>query len=285
MALKTIVTDLGEVDEAYHGLYEQKGDQFVLQIEGIDNHPAVVALRNGHMNSKKERDEARRENAELKKKLEAVPDDFDSDEWARLKADAEARENDPDGKDVRAQIETATKAVKDQMQAKLDRQQRDFEAKLAEKDAELAKRDGEIRRRVATDGLRSALASAQVNPGLIDGAVAMFDRDVEVVLEDDQYVARMRSDLGGDPVETYISNWAQSDAAKAWIDPPKGGDEKGNQLRPGGGTDNPFGKSAWNKTAQARLINSNRAKAEQLAKAAGFKSLEATYSATGPVAA
>lgn len=285
MALKTIVTDLGEVDEAYHGLYEQKGDQFVLQIEGIDNHPAVVALRNGHSNSKRERDEARRENAELKKKLEAVPDDFDPERYAQLVADAEARENDPDGKDVRAQIETATKAVKDQMQAKLDRQQRDFEVKLAEKDAELAKRDGEIRRRVATDGLRASLAAAGVKKGLIDGAVAMFDRDVEVVLEDDQYVARMRSDLGGDPVETYVSNWAQSDAAKEWIAPPTGADEKGNQLRPGGGTDNPFGKSAWNKTAQARLINSNRAKAEQLAKAAGFKSLEATYSATGPIAA
>src|SRR5690606_36712730 len=124
-------------------------------------------------------------------------EDFDAEEWARLRADDEARRNDPDNKDVRAQIETAVNAVRKQEEDKRERLKKDYDSKLAEKDAEIVKRDGEIRRRVATDGLRSALVSAGVKKGLVDGAIAMFDRDVEVVLEDGAYVARMKSDLGG----------------------------------------------------------------------------------------
>lgn len=285
MPLKTVLESLDGVEESFKPLYVEKDGKFILQIEGVDDHPAVVALKNGHGNSKRERDAAREEVRQLKAKLEAVPADFDPERYAQLVADAEARENDPTGKDVRAQIEAATKAVKDQMQAKIDRQQKDFDAKLAEKDTELAKRDGEIRRRVATDGLKAALAAAGVKKGLIDGAVAMFDRDVEVVLEDDRYVARMKSDLGGDEVERFVSNWSQSDAAKEWIAPPTGDDERGSRAGSGNASDNPFGKNSWNKTAQATLIRTNRAKAEQLAKAAGFKSLEATFSASGPIAA
>lgn len=287
MALKAILDSLDGIEESLHSLYAEKDGKFVLQLEGVDAHPAVVALKNGHTNSKRERDEARAELRTLKEKYGSLPDDFDADEYTRLKSEEEARLADPENKDLQSKINAATTAVKTQLEAKLDRQKRDADAKIAEKDAEIAKRDSEIRRRVVTDGLRTALTEANVKPGLITGAVAMFDRDVEVVLEDDQYVARMKSDLGGDEVAKFIGNWAQTDAAKDFIATATGPDVQGNNRRGGGGdsASNPFGKAGWNKTAQAALIRDNRAKAEQMAKAAGFKSLDQTYTARGPVAA
>lgn len=287
MALKAILDSLDGIDESLHGFYTEKNGKFILQVEGVDAHPAVVALKNGHTNSKRERDEARAELRTLKERYGSLPDDFDADEYTRLKSEEEARLADPDNKDLQSKINAATTAVKTQLEAKLDRQKRDADAKLAEKDAEITKRDAEIRRRVVTDGLRTALTEANVKPGLLAGAVAMFDRDVEVVLEDDQYVARMKSDLGGDEVAKFIGNWAQTDAAKDFIATAAGPDVQGNNRR-GGGADsasNPFGKAGWNKTTQAAMIRDNRAKAEQLAKAAGFKSLDQTYAARGPVAA
>ena len=289
MALKTILDDLSEAPDGLQGEYkEQKiGEKtvYVLDLEGVDSHPAVVNLKTAHDRVKADKAKLANDLRDATAKLTLLPEDFDADEWSRLKTEDEARANDPDNKNVRAQIDAATNAVKTQYEAKLDRQKKDYDANLAEKDADLVKRDAEIRRRVGTDSLRAALTSAGVKKGLIAGAVAMFDRDIEVIQEDDAYVARMKADLGGDDVERFISNWAQSEAAKEWIAPPTGDDEPGSTRSRMGLDGNPFSKQGWNKTAQASLIASNRAKAEQMAKSAGFKSLEATFSARGPLAA
>lgn len=283
--LKTIIETLDGIEDQYHGLYEEKDGKFILQIEGVDDHPAVVALKNGHTNSKRERDQAKRELAEAKAKLAGVPEDFDADEWSRMKAEDDARAADPDGKDIRAKIDTATAAVKTQMQGKIDRLQKEMDTKIAEKDAEIARRDSEIRSRVVTDGVRAALIKAGVKPTMVEDGVRVFDRDVEVVQEDDRYVARMKSDLGGDEIEKYIANWAQSDAAKDWIKPAMSDDERGSTRGRVATSDNPFGKGGWNKTAQGQLFRSNKVKAEQLAKSAGFKNLDAALASRGPVAA
>ena len=49
-------------------------------------------------------------------------------------------------------------------------------------------------------------------------------------------------------------------------------------------TQNPFTKQFWNKTQQGQLLVADRVKAERLAKAAGFKSLDEASRAAGPVA-
>lgn len=283
--LKTVVDSLDGIEEQYRGLYEEKDGKYILQIEGVDSHPSVVALKNGHMNSKRERDEAKRQLAELKKKLEAVPEDFDADEWHRLRSEEEARRSDPDNKDVRKQIEAATAAVKSQYEARLAKAKKDAEAALAEIKAEKESLEADLRGALVDDGLTKALVKVGVKPTLLRAAKRMFDADVEVVIEDGKRVARMKSDLGGDSIEDFIANWSRSDEAKDFIAPPTGADERGARGGRGMGADNPFSKSAWNKTVQGELLKTNRAKAEQLAKSAGFKTLESALAARGPVSA
>src|SRR3546814_20583179 len=86
MALKTILTadEHGALDEAQRDLYEkdEKTDRFVLAVDGIDDHPSIAALRNGHRNSKRERDEAKQKAQDLERrfgKLLTLADDLDLD--------------------------------------------------------------------------------------------------------------------------------------------------------------------------------------------------------------
>lgn len=45
MPLPAVVTDLATVPEPVRGMYRQEGTSYVLDVEGVDNHPAVSGLR------------------------------------------------------------------------------------------------------------------------------------------------------------------------------------------------------------------------------------------------
>lgn len=273
MPLKTVVESLDGIEDAYRDLYAEKGGKFILQVDGIDDHPSVVALKNGHTNSKRERDEAKRELADLKRKIEALPEDFDADEWERLRADEQARMADPDNKNVRQQIDAATAAVKQQYENKIAAIKRANDAAVAEMKADRDALERDLHSTLAIDGLKSALVKAGVKPTLMRAATSMFERDVEVVVEDGKRFARMKSDLGATPIEDFITNWAQGDEAKDFIAPPKGDDERGSGRLLRNGEANPFAKSGWNKTEQVKA-KADPARAERLARAAGFKDLD-----------
>lgn len=281
MALKTILDNLDGVEDALKGLYEEKDGKFILQLEGIDNHPAVVSLKNGHTNSKRERDEARTEVTNLKKKFKDVPEDFDAAEWERLRTEEAARIDDPDNKDVRKQVETATNAVKLRYENQITALKKAHDDVVAEKDGTISELEGDIRRTLVEDGLVKSLVKVGCKPTLMKAAQRLFEGDVEIVVEDGKRVARMKTDLGGDDVEKFIANWAQSDDAKDFIVPLKGGDENGSGSRRSGGP-NPFTKKEWNITQQGQLSRTDRPKAEALAKAAGFKDLDEANRSIGP---
>ena len=285
MAIKAILTDLSEAPEALRGEYAQKelGGKtvYVLDVEGVDDHPAVANLKNAYERVKSDKQSLASELREAKAKASAIPEGFDADEWERLRSEEEARKADPSGKDVRAQIDAATAALKTQYETRITRLSKDAEAKLSEKEKELSALDAEIRGRLVGDGLRQTFVALGVKRGLVDAAIARFERDVEVVVEDGKRVARMKPELGGGEVPAYFQNWANGDDAKDFIDPARGGDESGSRS-PSGAGENPFGKKAWSKTAQATVLRADRGKAERLAKAAGFRSLDAALAASAP---
>jgi hypothetical protein len=274
VALKTVISSLDGIEEALHAMYEEKDGKFILQVEGIDDHPAVIALKNGHTNSKRERDEARAKLTAAEKKLKGLPEDFDAAEWERLKTEDEARQADPDGKDVRKQVETAVQAKERQMQTRHDAALKAKDEIIAEKDGTITSLTGDLRTTLVGDGLTKALVKAGVKPTLLKAAQRMFEGDVEIVEEDGKRVARMKTDLGGDELDKFIGNWAQSDEAKDFIAPPSGADERGGNRNLRNGETNPYAKDGWNVTAQSALLRSDRAKAERLAKSAGFKDLD-----------
>jgi hypothetical protein len=282
VALKTILDNLDGIETSLHALYVEKDGKFVLDLEGIDSHPSVIALKNGHANSKRERDEAKRKLADLEKKYGDLPEDFDASEWERLKALAEAAENDPGNKDVQAQIKAAVDAARAAEKKKAEIGEKRLKDEIAALKADNDAKAGHIRRQTVDRELNAALADAGVtSPAFQKAASALLKDHFEVADEDGEFVARVKTDLGGGDVKSYIANWAQSDDGKAFVTPPKGGSEGGSGSKGLSGT-NPFSKEAWNKTEQAKLQKTDAGKAERFAKAAGFKDLAAGVSALRP---
>lgn len=284
MGLKTILESLDGVPESQQTLYLEKDGKFILDIDGVDDHPAVVALRNGHNNSKRERDEAKEKLREAEAKIAAMPENFDPDEWARLKAEDDARQRDPDNKDGRRDLEAAREAIKSQYEVRLANERKRLEADIARLKEQNAKHETWRRQTLVDQALTAALTDVGVmKPALLKAAKALLRTGVEVVEDGDEFVPRMTSDLGGDDVAKYIQNWAQGDDGKAFVEQPRGGDAKGSGFSRGGdGSNNPFAKAAWSKTEQGRLYKADGAKADRLAKAAGFPDLQAALRAALP---
>lgn len=82
MSLKAVVSSLDDVPAEAHHLYVEKDGKFVLNLDDIDAHPAVSALKNAHERTKQSRADLAKQIDELKGK---IPDDFDPEEWKRLK--------------------------------------------------------------------------------------------------------------------------------------------------------------------------------------------------------
>lgn len=285
MAVKAILTDINEAADALRGFYTQKelgGETvYALEVEGVDDHPAVANLKNAYERVKADRQTLSAELKAAKDKAAGLPEDFDRDEWDRLRADDEARQNDPSGKDERARIEAALASTKSMYEARIARMAKDHERVLGEKDQTITEQDAEIRTRLVGGGLREVLTNIGVKQGLINTAVRSFEHDVEVVIEDGQRVARMRPELGGGDIGQYFQNWANSEEAKDFIDPARGGGATGSRSSTGV-ADNPFSQKSWSKTAQGAALRTDRARAERLAKSAGFRSLEAALAASAP---
>jgi hypothetical protein len=284
MPLKVVLDSLDGIDESIQPLYVEKDGKFILDLDGVDNHPSVTALRNGHTNSKRERDQARQELNTLKQKLAGYPEDFDPDEYQRLRTEDEARRNDPNNRDVRSQIEAATNAVKQQYEGKLANQKRQLDGEVKTRDDKIAGLTGTIRKVLIDEALTKSLAENGVDAKLMKGAKALIASQIEVVEDNGEFVARMKSDFGGDEVGKYVASWVQTDEGKAYVTPASGGDAKGNnRTRQGTGEVNPYAKGSWNKTQQGLLLNKDRGKAERLAKAAGFADLDSANRALSPI--
>lgn len=278
MPIKAIITDLSEAPEALQSEYEEKEiggkTAYVLNVEGVDSHPSVANLKNAYERVKADKQALLREVGEYKVKVSSMPDDFDHDEWDRLRSEDEARRNDPGNKDARAQVDAAVAAAKAGFEKTIQRIRKESVTALAERDEKISELDRELNSGLVGGGLRQALLNVGVKRGLIDAAVAKFERDTEVVIEDGKRQARMKTDLGGADFARFFANWANSDEAKDFIDPARGDDESGSRNTRSVG-DNPFSKKSWSKTAQAELLRSDRGRAERMAKAAGFRTLEA----------
>ncbi|WP_414461811.1 hypothetical protein [Hyphomicrobium sp. DY-1] len=284
--LKTVISSLDEVAEAVRGEYkEQKqGDKtvYVLDLEGVDAHPGVVNLKSAFERVKADKVKLTTDLAAANSKVKDLPEDFDADEWARLRTEDAARQNDPDGKDVRKQIETATASVKSQYETKIGKLTKDHATALAEKDTKIAKLEGDQRKRLITDGLTAALTESGVtSPAFLKAARAMLESGVEVIDEDGTAVAKMKAELGGDDIAKYVANWVQGDEGKSFVAPASGSGAPGSQQR--SGDSNPFSKEHWSKTEQGKLLRTDRGKAERLAKSAGFRNLDAANAAARPL--
>lgn len=205
MALTTVLETLDGIDDAFKPHYTEKDGKFVLQIEGVDNHPDVTNLKNAYERQKADKAALITERDALKLQVEAMPSDFDLKVWAKAK----------DGK----ADEAALVSLRAELEAKITEAQEG----RTQAEAKLAKFAGER-------DLSDALALAGItDPMLMKGATAMLSGSIKTGENGQAFVD---TDMGPIGLVDHVKRWAAGDG-KSFVTPPKGGDRSGSN---GGGS-------------------------------------------------
>lgn len=259
--LKTTLENLDDLPEAFHDLYTEKGDSFVLTgIEGMKTQSDVDAVRRS---LEKERTD-HKTTKERYRPFESFADDAEAilsklDRFDELEAAAAGKLDD----------DKINEMVESRMKSKTAPLERQLQQVTKERD-DLLNENGELKeadkRRVIRDKIReSAVKSKMLEPALEDALLLgerVFDLDEtgNVVTRDNVGVTP-----GVDP-DVWLSEMQPKRAH--WWPQSQGGGARGSG---GGGSyaDNPFSFENWNRTKQAQLYKADPKKAEQYAQAAG----------------
>lgn len=260
MALKAILDSLDSVDAAHRDLYEERDGKFVLQVEGIEQHPGAAAVKAALDRVRSEKRAVTDKLAAAESRLEGLPDDFDADAYETMKARADG--NEPAKLDERLAAQRANL-------------EKGFAKEREKLEGRAAKLDGTLRRVMVDDGLTKALLDAGVDKTFLPAAKALLKEKGQIKLVEDDDAIHVFADDGVNdrtPLTDYVRSWAGQDEGKPFISKPTGGDAKGGE----GGRfgDNPFdtkgGSVRPNLTKQQELIAANPEKARQMARAAGI---------------
>lgn len=213
MGLKAILESLDGVDDAHKAFYKEVEGQFVLDVEGVDDHPSVRRLKNAHEAQKKANVELRDAKTAIEAKLAELPADFDAEKWHQLNAAAAS--------DKKAKDEAA-----EGLKAMYEKRLTDIEAakakEIAERDAKNTALNAELDSYVRNDALRSSLIKVNVNKELMDAAVALLGPKIAVRTDESgRRIPVFPDDLGDIPVEKYVSEWGNT-TGKPFIAPASG---------------------------------------------------------------
>lgn len=287
MALKAILDSIDDLPDDVKSEYKpakiEDKDVFVLDVEGVDSHPGVKTLKSAFERLKGDKKKLGDDLKVANDKLKVLPDDFDAEEWLRLKAlDDEGGTEDDKKKKRDEHLQGQKKIFEDRIKALGEKHTAD----LAAKDAVIAAKDKEINGFVVDGGLTTALVDAGVDKKLLPGAKALLGASVKTIVEDGKTRAFFDTDMGEAEIGDFVKSWVQSDAGKAYVPPATGGGAGGgdNKNRNQGDADNPFSVKSWNKTKQGLQFRADQTKAERQAKAAGWPNLDAALKAAKPLA-
>jgi hypothetical protein len=281
MKLKLKYDDQNDIPEAFRDLYEEKdGAWHLTGIEGIKTDRDVTAVKTA---LEKERT-ARRDLEGKLKKFERLAD---KDPEELLKAleeveDLRAQLEDGAGKGRggdQAAIDAAVKRATQQLQRELDKARTAEKAKATELEAaraEAADLGGRIKRSTIEGELTRAASTLKVRTE----ALADLLRYQDVFELGDDGEVRTRDNVGvppGLPAGEWLGHMKSS--RPHWWAESVGGNARGSDGKTGGG-ENPFGKGGNISKAMA-LMKADPAKAEALAKSAGYASAVAAAAALG----
>lgn len=245
MPLKTVLDDIEGVDDAVKPFYIEKDGKFVLDAEGVDDHPEVANLKNAYQRVKEDRESVRQEMAKLRQTIDGLPEDFDAEKWEELKA---------------GKAKTADPQELVRLRETLERERDEWKSKFEDREKELT-------RTQVRDALNRALGDAGVPETLRNGArLEMLER---VTPQFGNGGVVVETDMGPMDIGEYAKRWVAKDGA-AYVAKGQGGGATGGRA-PGGNTDaNPFAKETFNLTMQGQIIKSDRTRAERMMRAAGM---------------
>ena len=167
MPLKVILDTLEGVDDATKALYVEKDGAYVLDLDGVDNHPEVANLKSA---------------------------------YERVKADKAALKTEADK--AKADLDAAMKGKPDEAATIAERQRLEAEITKWKDKADAA--EGKLIGVTRDTALTAALASAGVtDPALQQGAIAILAANVKMV--DGKPV--VETDMGPKPLADHVAHW------------------------------------------------------------------------------
>ena len=199
--LKTVLDTLEGVDDAVKGFYAETDGKFILQVEGVDSHPDVAALKNAYTATKADRDAARQERDAAKALAKDFPDDFDAEKWAKLK----------DGKPD----EAALVKLRQTLEAERDDWKGKFEAERGISLRNALDRD-------LTDALNGA---GVTTPAFAKAARTMLADGVKIGEDGKPFV---ETDMGPMALTDHVKRWAAGEG-KPFVTPASGGGAPGGK--------------------------------------------------------
>lgn len=223
MGVKAVYASADDVPEELKEFYTEGDDgQMILDVEDVDSHPTVRGVVTANKENKSKRDALRRENEELRAKVENLPEDFDADEWERLKSGKSGDE--------------AIEQLKEQHARAVEKLKTQHSEELAKANEQLQERDGYIDRTTRLDHLRKALREAGVDPTHEDLITDHLSPKIKVTREDDgSRRPFVETDLGEKAVDEFVAEWAKT-KGKPYLKPVSGPDAQGGNKRSGSKT-------------------------------------------------
>lgn len=261
MKLKAILDTLDGLDEHFHPLYTEKDGKFYFTaIDGMAT-PADV---------KKLKDEAgavRIELKNLKKKYEAL-DDLGTVEEIQAKLDRiDELEAASSGKIDETKINEMVEARIKGRLTPLERERDRLKKELEEGTAAINTYKEKDRKRAIHDHVRQAAVKSKIVDTAVEDVLLHAERIFDVA---EDGTVTTKDGVGVTPgvmADVWLTDMQQT--RPHWWPGSQGGGANGGRTTGGNTGSNPFSHEGWNLTAQGALVRADRAKAEQMAKAAG----------------
>ena len=209
MGVKAVVESVDGLSEEMQSLYKQEGDVYVLDIDGVDDHPKVRGVVTANKSNKEKRDQHKAELDALKKRLEGLPEDFDHSAYEELVAAAEGK-----GGQV---TEDQIAEMRDKIRAKLEKQ---YTQQIEERDEKNGKLSSAINRMTVDGGLSRAMDEAQIDPKHKKAVLALLKTSANINVEetdDGTFRPFVETDMGPQDLTKFVSDWAASDDGKHYV--------------------------------------------------------------------
>lgn len=261
MKLPYKLTSLDQVDEAYRSLYEAQADgSFVFNgVEGIKTQDDINRLTTS-LNAEREA------HAKTKGFLTGYNSHGTVEEVAAALARIPALEEAAKGKVDESKIEELVRQRVQNETIPLKSQIELLNGQLSEKETALKEMSAKDKRRMIGDAIRKACVTAQIAADRIDDVVALT-APICTITEDGNVVTNEHSGVPGLSVEVWLGT--QRKSRYYWWGESAGAGAQGSRGGKDFGDDNPWTFENWNITKQGQIMIEDRAKAEQMAKAAG----------------
>lgn len=253
--LPILVEDQTKLPEGFETYYEEKDDgSYILQVEGVDNHPDVHGLKSAYQKEKEKRQNFSKQMEQLKKKASLLPDDIDLDgeTLSQLIEDYRARQADPDdddhvddddknknknkNKQTQQQQQADYQKIRDQIEKRFRKDLKERDDALTERDRLVQDKDQKIRQLIIDNDLTTALTKNKVTNPTFQRAAKRLLADQIKIQEDDNgtLIPIVETDMGEVSLDNFVRDWAAGDEGSEFVDGNTGSGARGANQGPKG---------------------------------------------------